>query len=152
MADEGDMRERLAALVDTQGFGVLCTSAGGEPHASLVAVARAEGLRRLLFATARDTRKFAQMTANPRAALLLDDRGEAADVSGTTAVTARGLVEEVPIAQRAGALEAYLGRHPQMEPFVRERTSALMRLSVQAYRCVLGLDDVRELAIAENTP
>jgi nitroimidazol reductase NimA-like FMN-containing flavoprotein (pyridoxamine 5'-phosphate oxidase superfamily) len=149
MPEHAETRARLETLLQRQGFGVLCTSAGGEPHASLVAVAPAMGLRELLFATPRDTRKFTQMTANPRAALLMDDRGEASGVSGTSAVTARGVVEEVPVRSRHTALDIYLARHPQMESFARDETSVLMRLRVQAYRCVFGLRDVRELRMGE---
>jgi nitroimidazol reductase NimA-like FMN-containing flavoprotein (pyridoxamine 5'-phosphate oxidase superfamily) len=147
MGDQAETRRRVAELLDRQGFGVLCTSAHGQPHASLVAVAPADGLRGLLFATPRDTRKFAQMAANPQVALLIDDRGRGQDVSATSAVTARGVAEEVPEPDRASNLGTYLARHPQMEPFVRDESSTLMRLRVDAYRCVFGLRDVRELAL-----
>jgi hypothetical protein len=45
-----------------------------QPYASLMAFAATDDLKRLLFATERNTRKYANLVSNPRAALLVDNR------------------------------------------------------------------------------
>jgi len=61
------VRELLEGLFAGQRLAVLATQGEGQPYGSLVAFSAAPDLRRLVFATARSTRKYVNLRADPRA-------------------------------------------------------------------------------------
>lgn len=63
----------LRELLETQLLAVLGTHHQGEPHASLVGFAASPDLRMLYFATGRATRKHADLAADARASMLIDN-------------------------------------------------------------------------------
>ena len=86
--------DRIGALLATQRFAALCTSVEGWPYASLVAVAADASLRCIYFATPENTQKTANLHADSRVALLVDDRSNRAeDCQGGMAVTILGRAE-----------------------------------------------------------
>jgi hypothetical protein len=56
------LKKILKELFLSQPLAVLATQFNGQPYGNLVAFAATEDLRGLLFATARGTRKFANIT------------------------------------------------------------------------------------------
>ena len=148
MAAETSLTDKLRRLFDTQRLGVLSTHNRGQPYASLVAFAATDNLRQLIFATPRATRKFSNMTADPRAALLVDSRSNRdADIHEAMAATACGGVEEVPEKERAAYLERYLSKHPHLKDFVLAPSCALFRIRVNTYYLVQQFQKVFELHI-----
>jgi heme iron utilization protein len=88
MAHEDNLRTELRALLGSQRLAVLSTHDEGQPYASLVAFATSSDLSRILFATARTTRKFHNMANDARVALLVDNRSNTErDFHQATAVT-----------------------------------------------------------------
>jgi nitroimidazol reductase NimA-like FMN-containing flavoprotein (pyridoxamine 5'-phosphate oxidase superfamily) len=131
---EPALRERLAALFRNQQLAVLATQRNGQPYCTLVAFFATPDLGGLIFATARSTRKFENLTADPRASLLIDNRSNrAADFREAMAVTAVGRVEELTDDRKAGMLDFYLGKHPHLKEFVEAPTCALLLLEVELY-------------------
>ena len=66
--DCSDVRKAIEALFSGQRLAVLSTcSSDGHPYASLVCVVAEADLSGIYFATSRATRKFANLTAEPRA-------------------------------------------------------------------------------------
>ena len=142
---ERGLKKRLADLFRTQRLAVLSTQDNGQPYSSLVAFTAPPDLRGLVFATSRSTRKFENLTADPRASLLIDNRSnQAADFQEAVAVTAVGKVAEVPADLRINFLNLYLGKHPQLEQFVTAPTSALLQLEVEAYIIVEQFEKVTQ--------
>lgn len=139
--------ERLRRLLTTQRFAVLAThQAGGHPYTSLLAFVPDEALGSLTFCTLRTTRKFANLQAEPRVSLLVDDRDNAeTDLQDAAAVTVLGRAEELTDAGRARAAERFVARHPAMDDFVRSPGCALMRVEVRAYYLVTRFQNVIEL-------
>lgn len=141
---KGIIRELLAA----QRLGVLSTQSKGEPHASLVAFVPTEDLKSILFATPRTTRKYANLMADSRAALLIDNRAnQDSDFRTAMAVTAKGIARELREADRERSVELYLVRHPQLEEFAKAPSCALMLLTVHTYQVVGRFQRVMELHI-----
>lgn len=131
---EPALRERLAALFRTQQLAVLATQRDGQPYCNLVAFFATPDLGGLVFATARSTRKFENLAADPRASLLIDNRSNrAADFREAMAVTAVGRVVELTDDRKAGMLDLYLGKHPHLKEFVEAPTCALLMLEVEVY-------------------
>lgn len=145
---EEDLRRVLGQLLATQRLGVLSTQAHGQPYASLVAYAETQDLRDLVFATTRATRKFENISQEPRIAMLVDDRSNrVSDFHGATAVTATGRAGEVDAAQREALLAVYLGKHPYMEDFVSAPTCALVHIAVETYFVVTRFQNVVKLHV-----
>jgi len=131
---EPALRERLADLFRTQQLAVLATQRDGQPYSNLVAFTATSDLRGLVFATARSTRKFENLAADPRASLLIDNRSNrVADFREAVAVTVVGRAVELTGDRRAVLQQRYLGKHPHLKEFVEAPTCALLLLEVDVY-------------------
>ena len=142
----GDIRE----ILDAQRFGVLSTHNDGQPYASLVAFAATEDLRRILFCTPRATRKYANLSRDPRAAMLVNTSGNTAnDCTEAMSVTATGTAVEVPEGRRAPDVALFLTRQPGLADFVGDPQTALLALEVSEYHLVRRFQDVVRLRMAQ---
>ncbi len=137
-------------LFSSQPLAVLATQGNGQPYGNLVAFAATEDLKGLLFATARGTRKFANITLDPRVAMVMDSRtNQKADFQRAVAVTATGIVEEVESMERDHLLKLYLLKHPHLKKFVKSPTCALLRVKVDNYYVVKRFQNVTVLSMQQ---
>jgi nitroimidazol reductase NimA-like FMN-containing flavoprotein (pyridoxamine 5'-phosphate oxidase superfamily) len=144
------IKSELRRLLHSQPLAVLATQGHGQPYASLVAFSSSDDLKSLYFATTRSTRKFANLLADSRVALLVDNRSNrASDFRWAMAATATGRAGEVDSGERANALGNYLAKHPQLRDFVHSPTCALCRIRVQAFVVVTHFQDVVEVHISQ---
>ena len=135
--------ETIKALFDAQPFAVLATHDGEQPYASLMAFAATDDLRRLLFATERNTRKYANLVSNPRVAALIDNRSnQVSDTREAIAITALGETRE---SDKERHLSIFLKKHPHLEAFVELPSCAFVEMQVVNYFVVEGLQGVKEL-------
>lgn len=145
-ADDRQLLEDVKLLFASQPLAALATHNQGQPYGSLVAFAATPDLHVLLFATNRATRKFANLCADGRVSLLVDNRQNAErDFRDAMAVTALGTATEVAAAERTGMLQLYLARHPQLAAFVQAPACALLAVRITQYIVVRQFQDVREL-------
>jgi len=131
-------------------FAVLATEGDGQPHASLIAVTPTEGYRKLIFATYRNTRKYQNLAHNGKVAVLV----ESIDIKRTGlkesfVLTAFGHVEEIEAEENKMVFEAHLERHPELLSFMQSEDCALIRIKVDRYQVVRGIDDVEWWTIDE---
>lgn len=139
------MLNKITELVQTQGHCVLATC-GGEgaacaPHASLMAYCAAPDCTEFWLATPKDTKKFRNLAANPRASLLIDDRAAGGSPGQALTVAARS----VPFASAATeglARAALLARHPGLAGFLAGEGVVLLRLKTESLQLLTGLSDV----------
>ena len=140
-----DVRSQLQELFATQRLAVLATDHNGQPYASLVAFAINAELRELFFATTRATRKFANLQANPRVSLLIDNRAnQVTDFSTAVAVTVLGSSSELTGPARRAGTAFYLAKHPHLAEFVAAPSCALIRVQVQSFFLVSRFQNVVE--------
>jgi nitroimidazol reductase NimA-like FMN-containing flavoprotein (pyridoxamine 5'-phosphate oxidase superfamily) len=140
------LKKLLNDLFSSQPLAVLATQAKGQPYGNLVAFAATDDLRSLLFATARTTRKYANITMDPRVAMVIDSRtNQKADFQRAVAVTATGIVEKVKGAEKNHLLKLYLLKHPHLKKFVTSPTCALLRVKVDTYYVVRRFQRVMAL-------
>jgi hypothetical protein len=138
--------EILRRLLDSQLLGVLGTHHGGEPYTSLVGFAATDDLASLLFATGKATRKHANLVADARASMLIDNRtNRPVDFTEASAATAVGVVETIDPEQRHDFDRVFLAKHPHLEAFVRSPSCVLLRLRVSVYMVVTRFQHVIEL-------
>ena len=150
-----------------------CEDEGVEPcapHASLMSYCAATDCTEFWLATHTATRKFRNLSANPRASLLIDDRDapgcptrEAAGLAGAAGADGLAGAEEacgagaapglaltvaarhVPFAtpqEEAAARRALLEKHPQLASFLALEGVVLLRLRVESLQLLSGLTDV----------
>ena len=148
MEDAVALERIVRELTQSQRLAVLCTDERGRPYASLIAFAAAPDLKTLVFATPRPTRKYANLTGNPRVSLLLDNRSNREeDFADATAATLLGSAREVAGTERESCLELFLGKHPYLTGFGRSPNSAVFLVEVEAYYVVNRFQSVSELHV-----
>jgi nitroimidazol reductase NimA-like FMN-containing flavoprotein (pyridoxamine 5'-phosphate oxidase superfamily) len=136
-------------LCATQRSAALATQEGGQPYLSLMAFAVTPDLATIIVATDRRTRKYANLTAEPRVALLIDNRSNIpADTEEAIAVTALGKAREVQLAEHEDFLRLFLDRHPHLKDFATSPASALIAVQVATYIVVQRFGEVQELSLA----
>jgi nitroimidazol reductase NimA-like FMN-containing flavoprotein (pyridoxamine 5'-phosphate oxidase superfamily) len=149
MVDAAEMRKIVQELLRTQRLAVLATLMSdqlGRPYSNLIAFAATADLKEILFATTRATRKFANLTGDPRVSLLMDNRSnQETDFGEASAVTVLGTAGEVLGPERDGCLHLFLKKHPYLEEFVSAPTCALIRVKVEKFIMVTQFQEVREI-------
>lgn len=140
------MKEIIQNLLNSQRLAVLSTLMSGRPYSNLIAFAATDDLKEIFFATTRTTRKFANLTAEPRVSLLIDNRSnQETDFGEASAVTVLGTAQEVSGPERERYLLLYLKKHPYLEEFISAPTCALIRVKVEKYIMVTQFQEVREI-------
>jgi nitroimidazol reductase NimA-like FMN-containing flavoprotein (pyridoxamine 5'-phosphate oxidase superfamily) len=146
MDKKKQLQEQLTDLFSSQNLAILATQQGGQPYASLVAFDATDDLKHIYFVTPNTTRKFANLIADSRVALLVNSSvNQASDFHEAISVTAVGKAVEVNDDNKETVLKHYLSKHPHLEDFVRSPTSALVRVSVSSYYRVKNFQNVMEL-------
>jgi len=142
------LKEFLKGLFSSQRLAVLATQSKEQPYGNLVAFVATNDLKHILFATTRATRKYANISENPRVAMVMDNRSnQEADFHEAAAVTATGVVKEVKGSEKETLLRLYLSRHPYLKDFVSSPTCALLKMDVETYYVVRQFQEVVELHI-----
>jgi nitroimidazol reductase NimA-like FMN-containing flavoprotein (pyridoxamine 5'-phosphate oxidase superfamily) len=137
MTNDAVMRGRLRALFDSQRYAVLATEDRGQPLTSLMAFAVTDDLRHLVLLSDRNTRKFANLAANRRVSLLVDDRGnKTTDTQESIAVTVLGRAFEADADNGDALAQLFLARHPALADFAAIPDCAVVRVEVSAYLLV----------------
>jgi nitroimidazol reductase NimA-like FMN-containing flavoprotein (pyridoxamine 5'-phosphate oxidase superfamily) len=138
--DDGDssgVAEALQDLVTSQRLAVLATQSEGQPYASLVAFTPTPDLQYLLFATGRATRKYENLSAQSKVAMLVENTSnQESDFHAATAATAVGSAEELNGPESGHAARELLARHPHLSDFVKAPSTALFRVRVEQYTMV----------------
>jgi nitroimidazol reductase NimA-like FMN-containing flavoprotein (pyridoxamine 5'-phosphate oxidase superfamily) len=133
-------------LFGTQRSAVLATQEGGQPYLSLMAFAATPDLKTIIVATDRRTRKYANLMAEPRVALLIDNRSNTpADTQEAVAITVVGQAREAPPEERERFLRLFLSKHPHLEDFATSVTCALIAVQVSTYVVVQRFEEVQEM-------
>jgi uncharacterized protein YhbP (UPF0306 family) len=139
-------RKQLKKLFRSQNLAALSTQSQSQPYASLVAFYAADNLECLYFMTPKTTRKFANLVANKKVALLINSSAnQPADFHQAISVTALGEADEVLGAEKESIVSHYLAKHPHLEEFARAPTCALVRVSIESYYMVKNFQNVTEL-------
>jgi nitroimidazol reductase NimA-like FMN-containing flavoprotein (pyridoxamine 5'-phosphate oxidase superfamily) len=146
MKNSHAIQKRLKALFENQHLAVLSTEQNGQPYASLIAFAVSDDLKHLYFVTPQTTRKFENLAANPRVALLVNDsENREDDFHKAVAATIVGQAEVLDSDESEMVQKTYLERHPHLADFVASPTSALIRVNIRSFYLVRRFQQVTEL-------
>ena len=149
MNEKSDKKEdwdALTHLMSSQNLAVLATHNKGQPYTSLLAFAASEDLKAIYFVTGHATRKFKNITNDPRASMMIDNRSnDPSDIAEAMAATATGKVEMVSDTEIKMMESYYLEKHPHLTDFVKAPSTQLLRLNVDCYYVVTRFQNVVEL-------
>ena len=146
MKTNKQFRRQLGELFRSQNLAALSTQNSGQPYASLVAFYATDDLKHIYFVTPKTTRKFANLTADHRVAVMVNNStNQVSDFHRAISVTAVGKAKEVTGADKEIILTQYQAKHPHLEDFVRSPTCALVEVSVDSYYMVRNFQNVMEL-------
>ena len=148
LSEESELELLIREIFESQKLAVLATQNEGQPYANLIAFAASDDLKSLYFATARATRKYANIEADARVTVLIDNRSnQDSDFSQAAAVTATGTAQEVMASKRDEVLTIYLAKHPMLKDFVQSPSCALLQINVETYYLVRRFQNVMELHV-----
>ncbi len=133
-------------MLSSQQLGVLATYGSEYPYTTIVGFVATDDLRHIVFATFRDTRKYGNIQANPRASMLIDSRSNRVeDFSDAQALTILGTAEELCEDEKHDFTSLYLQRYPHLRDFISDPNCALMKIKVHKYILVSRFQEVVEL-------
>jgi nitroimidazol reductase NimA-like FMN-containing flavoprotein (pyridoxamine 5'-phosphate oxidase superfamily) len=139
-------RKSVAELFRSQKLATLSTQHAGQPYASLVAFVASDDLRQIYFATPTTTRKYANLVADSRVAMLINSStNQTSDFHRAISVTAVGRAKDVTGKNKTRILGQYLNKHPHLEDFVHSPTCALIQVRIDSYYMVKNFQNVTEL-------
>jgi len=102
-----------------------------------------EGFRKLIFATYRNTRKYRNLAHNGKVAVLIESINiNRSGRQESFVLTAFGQVEEIERIEKNIVFKAHLERHPELSSFMKSEDCSLVRIKVDTYQVVRGIDDV----------
>ena len=142
--EEYSTPERIRKLLTGQPYAVLCTQGQSQPYGSLVAFAASNDLKALVFSTPAATRKYRLLTECEHVALLIDSRSTSSeDMMSIEAVTVTGHAHVVLAGTEFDRWANLLtARHQHLARFVREESTALVRVDVVRYFHVCRFQEV----------
>jgi nitroimidazol reductase NimA-like FMN-containing flavoprotein (pyridoxamine 5'-phosphate oxidase superfamily) len=148
MAHYQDIKEQIRELFTNQKLAVLSTHHSGQPYANLVAFVGKKDLKEIFFVTSRTTRKFANLSADPRVAILINSSlNMDSDFHEAVSVTALGNAKEIHGAEKDEILNQYLTKHPYLQEFATSPTCAVIGVTITTYVMVKNFQQVMELHI-----
>ena len=146
MKEHEKLKQKILSLINGQKLAALSTFDGVQPYASLVAIAAEEDLSKIYFATPKTTRKYANLTNNPRIALLVDNgKNEESDIHEAAAVTITGVCSRVSEDHATDSFKLYIAKHPYLKEFINAPTTALIQVDAESYYLVERFQNVQEL-------
>ena len=150
MNEADEQLQILRELCSEQQLAVLATDNAAGPYTSLVAVAITPDLRKIFFATPRGTRKWGNLTGNPKVSLLIDNRNnQVKDFGLAVAATFQGVAEALSETNRESGVLIYLSRHPQMAEFIASPDTALFCVQVRAIYLVTQFQKINEYIFSQ---
>ena len=148
MADYQEIKKQIQELLVSQKLAVLSTHHSGQPYASLVAFVAKKDLKKIFFVTSRTTRKYKNLSADQRVAILINSSlNMESDFHEAVSVTALGTAKEINGTEKDGILRLYLTKHPYLEAFATSPTCAVVGVTITTYVMVKNFQQVMELHI-----
>jgi len=144
--DDKAIKNNIRKLLESESFAVLSTQGQGQPYASIIGFSSTPDLKKIVFATSKETRKFSLITESRKVALLVDNRSSVPPViNKISAVTITGMshVLEDPIDQEKCA-DLLVKKHPYLEEFVQAPPTAIILVDVYRYFYVRRFQEVFE--------
>lgn len=136
--------EEMMAVLRGQDICVLATASENAPHCSLMAYILDEQRRRIYMVTHKETKKYANLLANPTVSLLVDTRlaGEKVAREKVQALTVNGVFSPIEEAGEAEPLrERFIKKHPHLHDFAKNEKAVVFQVELQSLQLLNGATD-----------
>jgi general stress protein 26 len=134
--------DTIRSILDNQVQCVLATQKDGLIFQHLMAYDMDDTLATVFLASFRNTRKVANMMANPRVSLLWDNRtGNNRDHADGFALSAQGTARIVDTAAQAHAKAQLLKRNDSLQAMLDNDNAVLVAIDVAHYHLALGYSE-----------
>lgn len=141
--------KQIKRLFRSQSFAVLSTQQNGQPYANLVAFTSDDDLKQIIFLTPNNTRKYENLTKNPKVAVLVNDtRNEADDINRAICVTATGTAQIIPDQSREKLLRLFLLEHPHLSGFADAPETVLVCIRIDTFFMVNDFQNVKKIQVS----
>ena len=148
LKDSPKDKKLISDLLDSQRSCVLATCLDSQSYTSLMAYVHASDLKSIILATRRKTSKYRNISANPRVALLIDNRqNKISDSDQALALTVLGTASEVRAQELEILRDLFLKKHPQLTDFLADPDCALIEIQVERYVLVSSFEEVKVFQI-----
>lgn len=150
MKDKIQIIEQISSILKNSKYAVLATDGDGQPHVSLIGVTWLNGYRQLIFVTYRSTHKHNNMSNNCKVAILVE--GGCNNISKfqeRSVITAYGHAEEIGLNENVEILKLHLEKHQDLLHLSQSKNCALMRITIDSYQVVRGVEDVKWLSVED---
>ncbi len=144
--DFKDVKQDINELLEKESFAVLATQGEGQPYASLMSFHSTPDLKKIVFSTARETRKFSLLKKSSKVALLVDNRSQIPpSLNRISAVTITGEARILPFGIESERWSDFLvEKHPYQKSFIKAPSTAIILVDVYRYLLVKRFQEVVE--------
>jgi nitroimidazol reductase NimA-like FMN-containing flavoprotein (pyridoxamine 5'-phosphate oxidase superfamily) len=129
-----DLNLKIKTLLSSQKFAVLSTQSERQPYSNLITFAACEGCHEVVFFTPKHTRKYQNLLANKKVALLIDNRtNQSQDFNHATAITIIGSAEEIDIIMQKYYRDIFIAKHPNLADLINDSENAFFKVNITDY-------------------
>lgn len=138
----GTMLDKVHAMVQEMDSCVLATASENHPHCSLMAYVASPDSKKLYLVTSRSTRKYNNISRNPKISLLMDTRGSAGARSDTMALTIDGQCASMAEgAEKQTVLQRFRDQHPNLTSLLDHPDMDILEVVVETALLLIGAQE-----------
>ena len=144
--------EEMVKVLRAQDMCVLATVDGDVPHCSLMAYVTDAKCRKVYMVTHKNTKKYANLLANPAVCLLVDTRlsVKRSARENVQALTVNGTFELVKEDETAAFKNRFIEAHPHLREFALDEDAQVFAVKLQALQLLRDATDALYENLEEN--
>ena len=135
------MLETIRDIISASDLAVLATCADNQPHCSLMAYA-VHNDSSILMLTRRETRKFKNISANPRVSVMVDTRLESSEQRfAIKALTINGVCSPCSKHEQKRLKDLLVVQHPQLKELAALEDSVVVEVKADSFLLLDGVSN-----------
>ena len=142
------IKETVRSVLSSQKLGVLATTGEEYPYTSLIGFVCAEEMNSIIFATMKQTRKYANMQKHPNVTVLINSgTNSTEDFKDAASITVLGKASDVAAENLEKSQKIYLTKFPFLEDFIKDPACVLVKVDVEKFIVVTRFQEVTEIEV-----
>ena len=134
--------ETMQEILCANDLAVLATCAENQPHCSLMAYVPNEDCRTIYMLTQRDSRKFRNISANPRVSLMVDTRLDSPESrTAIKALTISGTCSPCPQSMQKQFKQLLVQKHSQLKTLSAQKDAIVLEITIKSFLLLDGIDN-----------
>jgi nitroimidazol reductase NimA-like FMN-containing flavoprotein (pyridoxamine 5'-phosphate oxidase superfamily) len=136
------MLESIQEIIRTNNLAVLATCAENQPHCSLMAYISLEEQELIYMLTQKDSRKFRNISANPKVSLMVDTRLDNPEKrTSIKALTINGTCRPAEQTGQNHLKDLLLKRHPQLKALTDHQDAVVIEIKAESFLLLDGVNN-----------